>query len=353
MQKVLAKIHLGNIRRNAERFREATGTPLCAVVKANAYGHGAEEVTNALSGVASSFAVSILDEGLQIRTAACGKEILVLTPPITARDVLCGAWNGFSLTVGDLVTAKLIDGVAGLQKIPVNVHVKVNTGMNRYGMDLSALGKVCKRLQENPCVRVVGIYSHLYGSQRATAEKQRAEFEKAVAVCRRYFPRVKAHLSATYGGLLGKAFAFDGVRIGLGLYGYLPNGLTEQDITLPALEKGMTVYATAATSRRYRDGGAGYGENPFAEGKPPQTLTVCRYGYADGFLRQRRNGALGEETQVNNLCMDACIRSGKIARGKQFAVMTDAAAVARATGTIPYEVLCAATRRAEMIYDNE
>ncbi len=330
----------------------ATGTGLCAVVKANAYGHGAEEVTNALSGVADSFAVSLLDEGLQIRGAACGKEILVLTPPITVQDVLCGGWNGFSLTLSDLITAKLIDSVARSRRIFVNVHVKVNTGMNRYGMGLSELGKVCKRLQTNPYVRVVGIYSHLYGSLRATAEKQRATFVKAVTVCKRYFPSVKAHLSATYGALLGKEYAFDGVRIGLGLYGYLPNGLTEQSIALPALERGMTVYATATTSRRYRDGGAGYGEQPFV-GKPPKELTVCRYGYADGFLRQRENGVLGGETQVNNLCMDACVRAGRILRGKQFPILTDAAAVAKATGTIPYEVLCAATRRAEMIYDNE
>ncbi len=353
MQKVLAKIHLGNIRRNAERFRSVTGTGLCAVVKANAYGHGAEETVNALSGIADSFAVAIIDEGVRIRGAACGKEILVLTPPITAQDVLCGGWNGFSLTLSDLITAKLIDGVSRERKIPINVHLKINTGMNRYGMGLSELGKVCKRMQTNPYVRVAGVYSHLYDTSRATAERQRTAFVRAVTVCKRYFPMVKAHLSATYGALLGKEFAFDTVRIGLGLYGYLPNGLAEQDLTtLPTLEKGMTVFAVAATSRKYRYGGAGYGEKPFV-GETPKDLTVCRYGYADGFLRQRQNGLLGVETQVNHLCMDACIKSGRIPRGKYFPVLTDASAVANATGTIPYEVLCAATRRAEMVYDNE
>ena len=328
------------------------GTGLCAVVKANAYGHGAEEVTNALSGVADSFAVAILDEGLQIRGAACGKEILVLTPPITTQDVLCGGWNDFSLTVADWITAKLIDGVARSRGLPVNVHLKVNTGMNRYGMELSVLGKACKRLRSNPYVRVAGIYSHLYGGTKQTAETQRAAFVKAVGVCRRYFPSVKAHLSATYGALLGKKFAFDGVRIGLGLYGYLPDGLALNGGALPALERGMTVFAAAATSRKYRYGGAGYGEEPFV-GEKPKELTVCRYGYADGFLRQRQNGLLGGETQANNLCMDACIKAGRIPRGKYFPILTDAAAVANATGTIPYEVLCAATRRAEMVYDNE
>lgn len=349
MQKVLAKIHLGNIRRNAERFCAWTGTPLCAVVKANAYGHGAEEVVNALNGVADSFAVAIVDEGEQIRTAACGKEILVLTPPITTEDVLRGAWNGFSLTLSDLITARLIDGISRARKLPVNVHLKVNTGMNRYGMGRDALGKVCRRLQTNPFVKVQGIYSHLYATERSIAEEQRAEFLRAVAVCRRYFPPVRAHLSATYGATFGKAFALDTVRIGLGLYGYLPTGARTRELSL---ERGMTVYATAVASRRYRYGGAGYGENPFGA-RIPEFLTTCRYGYADGFLRQRQNGLLGEETQANNLCMDACVRHGSMPRGKLFPILTDAAAVAKATGTIPYEILCAATRRAEMVYDND
>lgn len=350
MQKVLAKIYLGNIRRNAETFRRLAKTELCAVVKANAYGHGAEEVVNALSGVADSFAVSIVDEALQIRTAACGKEILVLTPPITVQDALCGAWNGFSLTVADLVTAKWVDALTRARRLPLTVHLKANTGMNRYGMELSALGKVCKRLRSNPFVCVAGVYSHLYGATELTAQRQRAAFVKAAAVCKRYFPQAKAHLSATYGALLGKEFAFDGVRIGLGLYGYLPSGVKHG--LAPALEKGMSVYATAASSRKYLYGGAGYGEKPFADTKPTR-LTVCRYGYADGFLRQRENGLVGAKTQVNNLCMDACIRSGAIPRGEKIPLMIDAAAVADATGTIPYEVLCAATRRAEMVYDNE
>ena len=333
-----------------------TGAPLCAVVKANAYGHGGEEVVNALSGVADAFAVALIDEGVQIRAAACGKEILVLTPPITLEEVLRGGWNGLSLTVADLTTAKLIDGVARTRALPLNVHLKVNTGMNRYGMERSALGKACKLLKANPFVKVVGVYSHLYTTSLQTSERQRVIFESAAAICRRYFPSVRAHLSATYGALLGKKFAFDGVRIGLGLYGYAPDGVADEErngkVQIPTLEKGMTVFATAAISRKYGYGGAGYGELSFGE-KIPQMLTVCRYGYADGFLRRRDNGLLGGETQANTLCMDACIKTERLPRGKRIPIMADAAVVAKATDTISYEVLCAATRRAEMVYDNE
>ena len=348
---------MGNIRRNGEKFRALTGKKLCAVVKADAYGHGAAEVVNALGGVADCFAVALLDEAIAIRGAACGKEILVFTPPLTEEEVLCAAWNGFVLTVPDLFTARLISGACAKYRLPIKVHLKLNTGMNRYGMNASMLGKVCKYLQRDPFVRVEGVYSHLYACERSVAEAQRALFVKMQAVCARYFPVYTAHLSATYGALLGEAFSFDMVRVGIGLYGYLPvervdgrNGVAQ----LPKLERGMTVRAVTVASRKYSFGGAGYGR-PFSgtEGAAIKRLSVCRVGYADGFLRKKENGMQGDERNANNLCMDVCIRNDGSARGKSVILMQDADETARRTGTISYEVLCAATRRAEFVYDNE
>ncbi|MBQ9714020.1 MAG: alanine racemase [Clostridia bacterium] len=354
MQKVRVKIQLGNIRRNAKRFRTLTKKALCAVVKANAYGHGAEEVVNALNGEADSFAVAILEEATQIRLAAAGKDILVFTPPTNREETVYGAWNGFVLTVSDILTARLVSIVCEETGVPLKVHLKVNTGMNRYGTDVSAVGKICKLLRENPRVRVEGIYSHLYDTDIQTAKWQRARFLGALTVCKRYYPNVKAHLSATYGCLLGEPFVFDGVRVGLGLYGYLPVlGKTEENgaTYLPVLEKGMAVYAKAISSRKYAYGGAGYGKVLFTQ--TPLSLTTCRYGYADGFLRRRENGLNGAESQMNALCMDGCVRGGRLPRGEWIPVMTDADKTAKETGTIPYEVLCAATRRAEYVYENE
>ena len=108
MQKIIAEIHLGNVRRNAEYFKRVTGAKLCAVVKANAYGHGAEEITLALSSVADCFAVALVDEGVAIRTAACGKDVLVFSPPLTEEEGYQILANGFIATVPDLWTAKLI-----------------------------------------------------------------------------------------------------------------------------------------------------------------------------------------------------------------------------------------------------
>ena len=343
MKKVRAEIHLGSIRNNAKAWKTVTKTKLCAVVKANAYGHGAEEVVFALSDIADCFAVALVDEGLQIRQAACGKDILVFSPPITEAEAYALAVNGFIASVPDLWTARLIAKTCERHRLIARVHLKVNTGMNRYGMNPFMLGKVCRFLQNEPCVQVEGLYSHLYDTERQTAYAQRALFMQMQRICKGYFPSFISHLGATYGATLGKDFAFDMVRVGLGLYGYAP---TKTDMPL---QKGMTVYSTVACNRKYAFGGVGYGKaTPSGE-----RIALVRGGYADGFLRKKENGTLGCEQNANNLCMDVCLRTGKQPRGKRVYLLTDAEQTAEETGTIAYEVLCAATRRAERVYDYE
>lgn len=336
---------------NARAFKRLTNTKLCAVVKADAYGHGAEAVTSALSAVADTFAVALIDEAVSIRTAACGKEILVLTPPTDEVQALCLAANGFTASVPDLWTARLLSRTCEKYSLAVRVHLQVNTGMNRYGMNASMLGKVCKFLSKAGRVSVEGLYSHLYDHSRAECEKQRAVFMKMKAVCERYFPDVLCHLSSTYGALLGDDFAFGMVRVGLGLYGYLPEGIEEELKEKLRLRKAMKVYARAVENRKYSFGGAGYGILSEAQKKEFTYLTVYRAGYADGFSRHRDNGMRGGEKNANNLCMDVCIRKGRGVRGSLVPVMTDAEETAKKTGTISYEILCAATKRAEFEYD--
>lgn len=357
MQKVRAEISLEYIRHNAKAFSELTKTNLCAVVKANAYGHGAEAVTAALCGIADSFAVAIIEEGLAIRVAACGKDVLVLTPPTDENEVYTLAVNGFTAMVDSLKTARLISRVCAKYRLPLKIRLKVNTGMNRYGMNVQMLGKTCKFLQSCPWTQVRGIDSHLCECNIVRAEKQRSCFEKMLTVCKRYFPAVNAYLGATYGATLGEKYHFDGVRVGLGLYGYLPckasemTGVDLNTVEKLGLKKAMTVYAKAVGNRIYQFGGVGYGKEELSE--PLQELTVYRVGYADGFLRKRDNGMDGWENNANVLCMDACMRKGKFPQGQYLPIMTDAETVAAATGTVAYEVLCAATRRAEFVYDEE
>ncbi len=348
MQKTVAIINIKAVRENARFFKERTGAKLCAVVKANAYGHGAEEITNALSGLADSFAVALIEEGLAIKPVAGGKEILVFSPPTDEEEACALILEGFTACVVDFASAKLLTEQAARLQKRINVHLKINTGMNRYGLGKAELEKVCRFLAGQAFVRVSGVFSHLYTSKRKVANKQRALFVERSEFCRKYFPQATRHLSATFGALLGRNFSFDMVRVGIGLYGYLPCGekLFKEEIPL---QKAMRVYAKCVSVRRYFFGGAGYGELP-VKLKKQGWLSLLRVGYADGFLRKRRNGTNGAEKNANNLCMDICLRKGRAKKGEWIAVMTDADAIASQTGTISYEVLCAATRRAEFRY---
>ena len=111
----------------------------------------------------------------------------------------------------------------------------------------------------------------------------------------------------------------------------------------------MTVYARHELTRKYSFGGAGYGESK--ELKKGEKLSVIRFGYADGALRKKANGLDGYQKNVNDCCMDACLRKGTKRRGRYEVILSDAQETAKETGTIPYEVLCAITRRAQFVYE--
>ena len=342
MQKVLAEINLAHLRSNARLFSERTKRPLYAVVKADAYGHGAEEIALALVGQVKGFAVSLIEEGLTIQTAACGREILVFTPPMDERELAQMQKSGLIATVASLDCAKMLDGVCKKNKRPLRVHIKCNTGMNRYGVELSEMQAVCRLLQSNPYVAVEGLYSHLYAHKEKTAKNQRLRFLEAQAVCKTYFPTVCCHLSATYGALLGEEFAFDAVRIGIGLYGYLPDDIPTS--WLP-LKKVMQIKAQCTEERIYAFGGAGYAPCSMKVGEKMQTF---RCGYADGLAYVK---AQQELPVLSAPCMDACVCcETEVQEGEWKAVMTDARECAKTARTIGYEILCRATARAECVY---
>ena len=108
----------------------------------------------------------------------------------------------------------------------------------------------------------------------------------------------------------------------------------------------MKIYAQSLKNRVYHGGGAGYGEEVYLS--QGDGFSLLRLGYADGALRTKDNGFVGEN--VNRLCMDVCLQKGVKKRGEWVCVMKDADETAQKTGTIAYEVLCAATRRAEFVY---
>ncbi len=132
-------------------------------------------------------------------------------------------------------------------------------------------------------------------------------------------------------------YRLDMVRIGIGLYGYLPEGF---ELPQGLLKPAMRIYGQVAAVRRRTYGGAGYGPCLYG-GK---LLGVVRAGYADGFFRS------GGINNVNNLCMDAYLTSESYKKYDNVCIFSDADAYAASHDTISYEVLVDAGRRAERVY---
>lgn len=336
MQQNRAVIRLDHIRSNAQALRKRAGTKLCAVVKADGYGHGAAEVARALSGTADMFAVALVDEGARLRLC-CSSEILVLVPPLSEEEALRGIYAGLVFTVGDAADFALIARAASKAGTRARCHLKVNTGMNRFGFDLSAFYAMCLAgCGEH--VRIEGIYSHFYMPEDVSAARdQFRRFQVFCCLAENSFGPLVKHIAATGGLLASPDYALDMVRPGIGLYGYLPHGF-ENAISL---KKAMRVYASAVSCRRYAYGGAGYGRY---EGPGEGYLSAVRCGYADGLFRR---GGIGN---VNSLCMDAFLYSQKIEKYGEVCVFSDADAYAAENGTISYEALVNAGRRAVRIY---
>jgi alanine racemase len=338
MQKNIAVISLRRIKANGKIVRRLVpqGCKVIAVVKANAYGHGLIPVAEALEEIVDGFAVTDIAEGILLRMSGREKPILVFTPPLDEEDVFLAAMHDLTLTVCNFSSFRLMKRVAEKYSIPVRAHIKVNTGMNRLGLCDTSFKTLCREMSGQNFVKIEGIYSHLYAPEGEAAILQRRAFLSERAVAEGYFGRLTAHLAATGGILRGEEFCLDCVRAGICLYGYVPNGFKNVGF-LPA----MKVYTHCIQSHRFFGGGIGYGK---AE-KDYGNLSVYRLGYADGLPRNDRAfGAIGK------LCMDSCIREEKAAFGKRKLVFSDAAKVASENGTIPYEVLCAATRRAKFEY---
>jgi alanine racemase len=326
MQKTISIVNLKAIISNACLIKSLTkGKKFYAVVKADAYGHGGVEVALCLESIVDGFCVAIVDEGVALRVAGITKEILVFAPPISYDDVVMCNFYSLTPTVNSIHTAKLINGLP--------CHIKINSGMNRYGCNIDELDGVLKELDAS---QIVGVYSHLYApNDDLSVKNQQKIFDVAVEKVKAKNDRAIAHLVAS-GGILRGDCLYNGVRCGICLYGYAPEGFK-----LFGLKKALKVYAPIVQNTTFCGGGAGYAK---AE-KVYNILHTVRLGYADGFNRICPLG-------IGNLCMDAFVSEGICGdTGSLVCILDDAEVYAKRLNTICYEVLCNVTRRSARIYE--
>lgn len=334
--KNILSVDLNAIRQNALSIKKALSgkTKLCAVLKADAYGHGAAEVANELYSVCDCFAVALTEEGEELRLSGIDKDILLLIPP-TDKEAVKVAQLGLIFTAESVRDLIRYDKAAKKAGVCARVHIKYNTGMNRLGADgLKELSDMAEASLNLKHLRIEGLYSHFACPEKNTERKKAInKFLLAIKLVKGYNKNVICHLSASGGFLKGDA-DFDMVRIGLLLYGYKPFGGRRVKV-----KKAMSLSVPIIKKRTVKKGeSAMYGNMPF---KKDKEISVVRFGYADGLPRKIVKG------QYNYKCMDVTALTGK--RGKIYRI-TDMAELAKKHNTVPYEILTEIGIRAEKIY---
>lgn len=371
------EIHLERIVRNARRFQKLLGgARLAAVVKADAYGHGIEPVSAALhrAGV-RWFCVSTAEEAHRLRDTVSSARIMIMGP-VDRRDVPDLARRKIIFTLFTIDYADELDRLAKRLGHQIQVHLKIDTGMNRLGVEWRQAGDFTLRLGLFRGVHVDGIYSHLATSLENLKfmHLQRRRFEWCLRQMKRLrlTPRIR-HLSNTGGVLVSKAFHYDMARVGLGLYGVTPR--PEQNARL-GLEESMVVKGRLISVKWVEpDEGVGYGLAGRVRKLTP--VGVVQVGYADGLDWRLSQSARPVKHPaaafykgrvlplIGRVCMDQCFLdltavADEIETGDPILILgTDAAhgtiglwETAQKIGTIPYEVMTGYGKRLPRKYVN-
>ncbi len=340
-----AEIDLAAVRHNvAEMIRLVAPARYCAVVKADGYGHGDVPVAEAaLEAGADCLAVALVEEGVRLREAGIEAPIVVLSEPSLgdASEIVRWGLTATAYRIG------FLRALAEAADRPVEVHLKVDTGMHRVGAPASRLPELLDAVQEP--LRLGAIWTHFAVADEDPefTDAQIDRFRKAVAGL-----EVPFHLANTAGALLFPAARADMVRVGLGTYGLYPCPASREVVDLrPA----MRVVSQAVYVRRLPAGARpSYGRRRTLE-REANVVTVP-IGYADGI--PRRLSATGGEVLIRGrryplagtVTMDQIVvdvgddpvevGDEVVLIGRQGSEEISADEWAEKTDTISYEVVC-------------
>jgi len=360
-----AEVDLAAIRHNARLLADlAAPARLCAVVKADGYGHGAVPVAlAALEGGATWLGVALVEEGVALRDAGIDAPVLVLSEPPP---------DAFSEMVGQRLTPTLYtpDAVAALAATvvdaPLPVHVKVDTGMHRVGARPDDAVAVAVAVDRSPSLRLEGFWTHLAVADEPdnpyTAD-QLARFDaaRAALAAAGVAPDV-VHAANSAGAIAHPAARYDLVRCGIALYGHAPSA----DVELDGLRPAMSLKARVSYVKRVEPGArVSYGLRYRAE--RDTVIATVPLGYADGVTR--RLAAVGGEVLIRGrrcplagtVTMDQvmvdCGPGAEVGVGDEVVLFgrqgqgeIRAEEWAAALDTISYEVVCGIGPRVPRVY---
>lgn len=360
MRPTSCEISVEAIAQNVETLRALVNpTPVCAVVKANGYGHGAVEVAEAALGAGASWlAVAIVEEGVELRSAGIDAPILVLSQqaPSSHRDLV-----DFGLTP----TINTLNGLAALDAAaagsgPLKVHIGLDTGMRRVGVEPDDLSAVLAAVESSNNLVVEAAWTHCPVAdepENPFTDGQLSRFDAAVAASE--LPTHVGNSAVAFTRPDRGAFM---VRCGISLYGIDPDPALAGMVDLaPAL----TLRSQVTFAKRIDAGEAvGYGHRWRA--RVSTGIATVPIGYADGVRRDlglrggqvliggRRHPIVGvvamDQLMVDVGEHDVTVGDEVVLIGQQGDDEITAAELATTLDTIPYEVVCAIGQRVPRRY---
>jgi alanine racemase len=339
-------VDLAAVTANVERLRRvAAPAEVWAVVKADGYGHGASAVGGAaLTAGAAKLCVATWEEARSVRAALPDAPVLVMSPlaPGEESDV-----SGVEVAVSSVESFARLRAAA---REPVAVHVKVDTGMGRWGMGEEDGLRVADDVLAAEHLRLAGLMSHLAAAD-SDPDHTRRQLERFAQLSER-FPPCTRHIANTAGALAFPEARFDAVRSGIAIYGLSPfNDVPDAHGLTPALRLESYV---AQVKRLEAGESAGYGRRFIAE--RPTWIGLAPAGYADGVPRllsgrmdvlvrgrRRRVAATVSMDQLTFVIGDECdveLGDPVVLIGRDGPERIGAEEWARLCDTISYEIVC-------------
>jgi len=364
MERALARVDLGAVRANCARLRAELGrAELCAVVKADGYGHGAVACAEAaLAGGATRLAVATAAEARGLREAGIGAPLLALGA-LSAAELDVALAAGAEVSVWREGFLRLVAERARARGAPARVHVKLDSGMGRLGNpdpgEVLALARACAA---DPDLELAGVWTHFATADEPGADEgyfdlQLQRFDAVAAAVKAEFPAAIAHAANSAAVFRDRRSHHDMARCGVAVYGLDP---FQVDPAERGLAPALSLRSYLADVKRFPAGqSAGYGRTWRA---PRETwVGVVPIGYGDGVRRALGNRAealvggrrrpLVGTVSMDNVTVDLGpeteARPGDevVLIGRQGEEEVRAEEWARILGTINYEVTCGITAR--------
>lgn len=366
VHQTVLEINLSAMMRNVKAYQQMihAGTKLMVMVKAFSYGAGDAEVARKLEQAGVDYlAVAYADEGVALRQAGIRLPIMVMSPEPGAFDAIIN--NQLEPEIFSMELARAFkDHLKRIGVTTYPVHIKLNTGMNRLGFDVTEVGALIHFLRSSPFL-IQSVFSHLVASESATHDEftqyQLSSFNTFCAELSNAlgYHFIK-HIANSAAIVRHPATQLDMVRLGIGLY-----GATREAIAALHTEPVALLKTTVAQVRHIKAGETvGYGRAGVVQ--RDSIVATVRIGYADGYSRRLGNGVgrmkleNGFAPVIGNVCMDMTMLDvtdvSDVKAGDEVEVMGPNILVeelAQLSGTIAYEVMTGISARVKRIYVEE